>query len=48
MTRTDELVELLRSKGGIAKQSELRAAGFSAGLIASLTANGTISRDYRG
>lgn len=48
MTRTDELVELLRSKGGIAKQSELRAAGFSAGLIASLSANGTISRETRG
>lgn len=48
MTRTDELIELLKSKGGIARQSELRAAGFSAGLIASLAESGAINRETRG
>ena len=48
MTQSDKLVEFLESRGGIAKQADLRAAGFSAGLISSLAEKGIINRETRG
>lgn len=48
IAQSDKLVAFLESKGGVAKQAELRAAGFSAGLISSLAERGAINRETRG
>ncbi len=48
MTRTEELLEYMSERNGIATSSDLVGAGFSAGLVASLERSGTIERETRG
>lgn len=48
MSRTQELMQLMEERGGVARSVDLIDAGFSAGLIASLERRGNIERETRG
>ena len=46
--RVDELVDFVELVGGVASSSQLKSAGFSAGLIAHASEGGRIERLTRG
>lgn len=46
--RVDELVDFVALVGGVASSSQLKSAGFSAGLIAHASEGGRIERLTRG